>query len=186
MLPLPCASPVAGKSVVAKRRWTAVVGRRHSGAPRDRATAAHRRPSRLRAIRCSWPRTEILLRADSHYYCPEVIDWCRETGVDFIFGVAPTSTLRRHVQTLEASIQARFEAAPKTGKLCRFKEFFDGAASWSPVGRIIARVEAGSDGTDTRFIVANLKTRNASRFMIYRRQFPNFGTLNDETLDDEI
>jgi hypothetical protein len=42
-----------------------------------------------------------------------------------------------------------FEAAPKDGKVRRFKEFFDGAKSWSRVERIIARVEAGADGPDT-------------------------------------
>ena len=115
----------------------------------------------LRAIRANWPKTEILLRADSHYCSPEVLDWCRANGLDYILGVAPTTTLRRHIGDLEASTQARFEAAPKDGKARRFKEFLDGAASWSRVERIIARVEAGADGTDTRFIVTNLDTRNA-------------------------
>src|SRR3954453_22733704 len=115
----------------------------------------------LRAIRANWPKTEILLRADSHYCSPEVLDWCRANGVDFIFGVAPTSTLRRHVERLEASTLARFVAAPQAGKVRRYTEFYDGAASWSRVERIIARVEAGADGTDTRFIVTSLRTRNA-------------------------
>src|SRR5205807_859654 len=66
-----------------------------------------------------------------HYCCPEVLDWCRSNGLDYIFGVAPTTTLRVHIETLEANMKARFEAAPKDGKLRRFKEFFDGAASWS-------------------------------------------------------
>jgi hypothetical protein len=69
--------------------------------------------------------------------------------------------LRRHIGNLEASTKARFEAAPKEGKARRFKEFFDGAASWSRVERIVARVEAGAEGSDTRFIVTNLKIRNA-------------------------
>ncbi|MCY0725530.1 transposase, partial [Klebsiella pneumoniae] len=51
---------------------------------------------------------------------------------------------------------ARFEASPKTNKVRRFKEFLDGAASWSRVERIIARVEVGAQGADTRFIVTNL------------------------------
>jgi hypothetical protein len=67
----------------------------------------------LRAIRANWPNTEILLRADSHYCCPEVLDWCRANGIDYILGVAPTTTLRRHIEGLEASSKARFEAAPK-------------------------------------------------------------------------
>ena len=115
----------------------------------------------LRAIRANWPKTEILLRADSHYCSPEVLDWCRANGLDYILGVAPTTTLRRHIGDLEASTKARFEDAPNNGKARRFKEFLDGAASWSRVERIIARVEAGADGTDTRFIATNLDTRNA-------------------------
>lgn len=110
----------------------------------------------LRAVRANWPSTQILIRADSHYCCPEVIDFCRANGLDFIFGVAPTTTLRRHVEALEQSTQARFEVGEKEAKLRRFKEFYDGAASWSRVERIIARVEAGENGTDTRFIVTNL------------------------------
>ena len=116
----------------------------------------------LRAIRTNWPNTQILLRADSHYCCPEVLDWCRANGLDYILGVAPTTTLRRHIEGLEASTKVRFEAAPKDGKARRFKEFFDGAASWSRVERIIARIEVGAEGPDTRFIViTNLKVRNA-------------------------
>lgn len=110
----------------------------------------------LRALRANWPATQILIRADSHYCCPEVIDFCRANNLDFILGVAPTTTLRRHIEDLEKSTQARFEAGPKTTKLRRFKEFYDGAESWSRVERIIARVEAGEEGTDTRFIVTNL------------------------------
>ena len=115
----------------------------------------------LRAIRANWPKTEILLRADSHYCCPEVLDWCRANRIDYILGVAPTSTLQRHIESLEASTKARFAAAPKEGKARRFKEFYDGAASWSRVERVIARVEVGAEGPDTRFIVTNLKQCNA-------------------------
>jgi len=115
----------------------------------------------LRTIRAHWPRVKILLRADSHYCAPEVLDFCRANGLDYILGVAPTSTLRRHVATLEASTKARFEAAPQAAKARRFKEFYDGAQSWSRVERIIARIEVASEGPDTRFVVTNLTRRNA-------------------------
>jgi hypothetical protein len=115
----------------------------------------------LRAIRARWPQTEILLRADSHYCGAEVLDFCRANGLDYILGVAPTTTLRRHVEALETSTKARFEAAPHSGKLRRFKEFYDGAQSWSRVERIVARVEVGAQGPDARFVVTNLKMRNA-------------------------
>src|SRR6185312_15043886 len=76
----------------------------------------------LRAIRANWPKTEILLRADSHYCSPEVLAWCRANRVDFIFGVAPTSTLRRHVERLQASTVARDATAHRRARC---------AATWS-------------------------------------------------------
>ena len=120
----------------------------------------------VRAIRGHWPRVEILIRADSHYCAPEVLDFCRAEGLDFMLGVAPTTTLRRHVEALERSTAAQRSG---TGKLRRYKEFLDGAASWSRVERIIARVEAGPDGIDTRFVVTNLPNGAARR--LYERTY---------------
>jgi hypothetical protein len=115
----------------------------------------------VREIRGHWPRVEILIRADSHYCAPEVLDFCRTARIDFLLGVATTPTLRRHVETLEASTARRHASAPSGEKLRRYKEFHDGAASWTRVERIIARVEAGPQGTDTRFVVTNLATGTA-------------------------
>jgi hypothetical protein len=121
------------------------------------------------ALRSHWPKVEILLRADSHYACPEVFDWCRKNRVDWIFGLAPNAALRRHVAALEKSTAARFKAAPGRGKVRRFAQFHDAAESWSRVERIIARVEAGVEGTDTRFIVTSLEGGRAKH--LYQRLY---------------
>jgi hypothetical protein len=121
------------------------------------------------AIRAHWPKVEILLRADSHYSAPEVFDWCRANRVDWLFGLAPNATLSRHVTALEKSTAERFKGAPTRGKVRRFTQFYDAAESWSRVERIIARVEAGSDGTDTRFIVTNLEGGRAKH--LYERLY---------------
>ncbi len=110
----------------------------------------------ITAIRSHWPRVEIMLRADSHYCTPEVLRFCRARGLDYTLGVAPTSTLRKHVLGLEESTAARAAMVTDGTKLRRFKEFHDAAASWDRVERIVARVEAGPQGTDTRFVVTSL------------------------------
>jgi hypothetical protein len=109
----------------------------------------------IAALRENWPRVEIMLRADSHYCTPEVLRFCRARQLDYTLGVAPTTTLRKHIITLEQSTAVR-KAAKAGEKLRRFKEFYDCAASWDRVERIIARVEAGPLGVDTRFIVTSL------------------------------
>ena len=111
----------------------------------------------ITAIRGNWPRVEIMLRADSHYCTPEVLRFCRAERLDYTLGVAPTATLRKHILALERSTAARASAPADGRKLRRFKEFHDGAASWDRVERIIARVEAGPQGSDTRFIVTSLR-----------------------------
>ena len=129
------------------------------------------------AIRGHWPKVEILLRADSHYAAPEVFDWCRANRVDWLFGLAPNVALRRHVTALEKSTSQHFkEPAPakagvasNRGKVRRFMQFYDAAESWSRVERIIARVEAGPEGTDPRFIVTNLEGGRAKH--IYERLY---------------
>ena len=110
----------------------------------------------VRAIRANWPRTRILIRADSHYTGPLVINWCRANDVDFVLGLSRSAPLGRRVETLEVSTRARFEASAKTSKVRRFKDFYHGAESWSRTERVIARIEVGPQGADTRFIVTNL------------------------------
>jgi hypothetical protein len=112
----------------------------------------------ITAIRGNWPGVQVILRADRHYCTPEVLRFCRARRLDYTLGVAPTTTLRKHVLDLEKSTAARAAAVPDGQKLRRFKEFYDAAASWDRVERIIARVEAGPQGTDTRFVVTSIAT----------------------------
>ena len=97
-----------------------------------------------------------MLRGDSHYCAPAVLRVCRDNRVDFVLAVATTPTLRRQVTALEPSTAKRFAAAGGRDKVRRFKAFYDGAGRWDRVERIIARVEAGPEGVDTRFITTSL------------------------------
>ena len=94
---------------------------------------------------------------------PEVVDWCRASGLDYILGIAPTTTLRRHVEGLEASTKARFEAAPRTVSFVVSKENF----RWRPkldLSRADHRPRRSGHGRpDTSFVVADLSKRNARR-----------------------
>ena len=70
----------------------------------------------VRAIRSNWPNTRILIRADGHYCSPLVIDWCRANDVDFILGLAPTTTLRKHVADLETSTNGSLRSVGEDGQ----------------------------------------------------------------------
>jgi len=123
--------------------------------PKGSESAAHIRRL-IRQIRRYWPKTEILLRADGHYATPEVLDLCDDLGLHYVFGLPKNSRLAEHILPLDASTAARYARKPGQ-KLRRFKTFSYAARSWSKPRRVIARVEVGARGRDTRYIVTNLE-----------------------------
>src|SRR3954452_23980450 len=52
-------------------------------------------PRLIAPLRAHWPRVDIMLRGDSHFCTPEVLRFCRSNRLEYILGVAPTSTLRK-------------------------------------------------------------------------------------------
>ena len=109
----------------------------------------------VRAIRARWPRVDILVRGDSHYGRHEAMSWCERNRVGYIFGLAGNKVLLGRVTNL-AEDAAMGRSAEEADKVRRFSEFRYAARTWKVERRVIARIEASAQGTDTRFIVTNL------------------------------
>src|SRR5215208_928989 len=61
----------------------------------------------VRRIRHHWPTTRITLRGDAHYGRPEVMDWCDQNGIGFIFGLAGSKPLQAKVEETADAIRTR-------------------------------------------------------------------------------
>jgi Transposase DDE domain group 1 len=110
----------------------------------------------VKAIRARWPRVEILVRGDSHYARPEAMTWCEQNRVGYIFGLAGNPVLLTKVAAL-AEDAAVSRAQGEAENVRRFGELPYAAKTWSALRRVIARIEASPQGSDSRFIVTNLK-----------------------------
>jgi hypothetical protein len=106
-------------------------------------------------IRARWPAVDIIVRGDSHYARPEAMAWCERQRVGYIFGLAGNAVLLRRVGDL-AEDAALGRLAGEGEKVRRYGELRYAATSWKVERRVIARVEAGLQGADSRFIVTNL------------------------------
>ena len=106
-------------------------------------------------IRARWPAVEIIVRGDSHYGRPEAMAWCERKGIGYIFGLAGNPVLLRQVSLL-AEDAALGRLGGNGEKVRRWGDFRYAAKSWTVERRVIARVEAGPQGADSRFIVTNL------------------------------
>ncbi len=95
------------------------------------------------------------MRGDSHYGRPEAMAWCERQRVGYIFGLAGNPVLLRQVSPLaEDAALGRLDGEGE--KVRRWGDFRYAAKSWTVERRVIARVEAGPQGADSRFIVTNL------------------------------
>jgi len=107
-------------------------------------------------IRARWPAVEILVRGDSHYGRPEAMAWCERKRIGYIFGLAGNTVLLHRVSDL-AEDAAMGRISGEGDKVRRYGDFLYAAKSWKVERRIVARVEAGPQGADSRFIVTNLR-----------------------------
>jgi hypothetical protein len=114
----------------------------------------------VRRIRQHWPATRITIRGDGHYSRPEVMQWCEENGIDFVFGLPGNAVLGRAVDETADDIRTRRALDQKTF-LRGFTETNYQAKSWKTDRRACARIEATTKGLDIRFVVTNIKTGSA-------------------------
>jgi hypothetical protein len=110
----------------------------------------------VRRLRRHWPKTRITLRGDSHYGRKEVMDWCEQNDVTYIFGLAPNKVLADQVfPKLDECCVRR--ALAQAEKLRDFTWTRYAAKSWSRARRVVARIEVTRKGADTRYVVTNIK-----------------------------
>ncbi|MCB9966848.1 MAG: IS1380 family transposase [Microthrixaceae bacterium] len=109
----------------------------------------------VEAIRRRWPKVEIVIRGDSHYARPEAMSWLERNSVRYIFGLAGNRVLLDRVAARAEDAAVR-RAEQDADKIRSFHDFRYAARSWTVERRVIARIEATRQGSDTRFVVTNL------------------------------
>ena len=114
----------------------------------------------VRRIRRHWPTTRITLRGDSHYGRPEVMDFCEQNDIDFVFGLSGNGTLDRAVEIVADDIRTR-RALAQAPVLRGYAETMYRAKSWSKPRRACARIEATSLGLDIRCVITSLAAGSA-------------------------
>jgi hypothetical protein len=127
--------------------------------PSGKEVAGHLRRL-VRRIRCHWPTTRITLRGDSHYGRSEVMDFCEENGIDFIFGLSGNAVLGRAVEQIADDIRTH-RALDQAPVLRGYAETLYRAQSWSRPRRSCARIEATTLGLDIRYVVTSLAAGSA-------------------------
>ncbi|MGA3373801.1 MAG: IS1380 family transposase [Terracidiphilus sp.] len=125
-------------------------------ANQDAAAGSVEQVSRIVAqLRQRWPGVKIVLRADSGFCREELMAWCKQNHVDYLFGLARNQRLRRIIGAQMHEARALHQT---TGKAARvFTEFdYRTKKSWSCARRVVAKAEYLDKGENPRFVVTSL------------------------------
>jgi Transposase DDE domain group 1 len=110
-------------------------------------------------IRATWPEVKIILRGDSGFCRNELMSWCENHGVDFVFGLARNQRLRR---IIGAQMHAATQQWNQTGKPARLFTEFDyqtkktKKGGWERERRVVAKAEHIDGKENPRFVVTSL------------------------------
>ena len=106
-------------------------------------------------IRARWAAVKIILRADSGFCREELMSWCEQNAVDYVFGLAKNVRL---VRAIGAELQeAKGESQHTQRPARRFKElFYRTRKSWCRPRRVVGKAEQTGDKANPRFIVTSL------------------------------
>jgi hypothetical protein len=155
-------------------------------ADRDASAGAKEEIARVVAhVRAAWPHVEIRLRADSGFARDDLMSWCEENRVDYVFGLARNKRLEAMIAGDLAEAKATFAATDKAARV--FKELdYRTRDSWSKSRRVVAKAEHLKKGSNPRFIVTSLPAERVGGQELYEQIYCARGEMENRIKECQL
>jgi hypothetical protein len=136
-------------------------------------------------IQARWPKTRFVLRADSGFARDELMTWCEENDVDFIFGLAKNSRLEAMIST---ELEAVKREAEKSGAAARmFRELrYQTLNSWNRERRVVAKAEHLGDKSNPRFVVTSFSPEQWEARALYEDLYCARGDMENRIKEQQL
>jgi hypothetical protein len=152
----------------------------------DAAAGAVEEVARVVArIRARWPRTRILLRADSGFAREELMAWCEANGVDFLFGLARNERLVAELKSELDVVASKSRGSGRPER--RFKTFmWQTRKSWSRRRRVVAKAEWTNGEANPRFVVTSLRGDEGKAKYLYEKVYCARGDMENRIKECQL
>ncbi|HVI78234.1 MAG TPA: IS1380 family transposase [Candidatus Acidoferrum sp.] len=124
----------------------------------------------VKQLRAAWPEVKIILRGDSGFCRNQLMSWCENNRVDFVFGLARNQRLRRIIgqqlwQAREQGEQTREPARVFVEFSYRTRKRKSGG--WDRERRVVAKAEHIDGKENPRFVVTSLPAEQWAAQALY-------------------
>ena len=148
-------------------------------ANQDAAKGSVEEVSRIVAqLRQRWAAVKIVLRADSGFCREELMAWCEQNHVDYVFGLARNKWLGKIIGAQMHQAQMLHQSSGKAAR--GFAEFsYQTRKSWSCARRVVAKAEYLDKGENPRFIVTSLTAAEWAAQDLYEKFYCARGEMEN-------
>jgi hypothetical protein len=136
-------------------------------------------------LRSCWPTVRIVLRADSGFARDELMTWCEEHGVDYLFGLARNARLEAGIAS---DLEAARLASEQTQEAVRFyRELrYRTHKTWSCERRVVAKAEHIRDKSNPRFVVTSLSEERFDARSLYEDVYCARGDMENRIKEQQL
>ena len=137
------------------------------------------------SLRQAWPGVQILVRGDSGFCRDHLMRWCEENGVDFLFGLAKNTRLKRILGAEMHQAKQQFEATNTPTRV--FKDFtYKTRKTWSRERRVVGKAEHLAKGENPRFVVTSLSPEGFDAKTLYEQEYCARGNMENRIKEKKL
>jgi hypothetical protein len=136
-------------------------------------------------IRDRWLDVQIIVRGDSGFARDDLMTWCEDNGVDYVFGLARNNRL---VKMIFSQLKKAKKKYWKTGRAARcYRDFrYRTLKSWDRVRRVVGKAEQLSKGENPRFVVTSLSKEDFSAQELYEGLYCARGDMENRIKEQQL
>jgi hypothetical protein len=137
-------------------------------------------------LRRRFPRIRIILRADSGYCRDELMSWCEQSNVYYVFGLQKNAVLEGKLRgTLRQA--KRLLAQHQTPSQRLYKQFKYRARKWGRHRRrVIGKAQWTTQGPNPRFVITNLEGEQHEAQAVYERVYCARGEMENRIKEQQL
>jgi hypothetical protein len=137
-------------------------------------------------IRKRWKNTRIILRGDSGFCRPDILDWCEtEKKVFYVIGIPKN---KRLVRSIGGSLREARRICEETGQPQRiFRELrYKTKKTWKKARRVVGKAEHIPGRSNPRFIVTNLPENRWNARKLYEKLYCARGNMENRIKEQKL
>ena len=136
-------------------------------------------------LREAWPEVEIIVRGDSGFCREEIMAWCEENKVEYVFGIAKNKRLKDEIAEELEDAKKQYE---QTGKASRvYKDFrYRTRKTWTRERRVVGKAEHLSKGENPRFVITSLPCEEIAASELYEKLYCARGDMENRIKEQQL